>query len=93
MAVMKDVAKVTVLREGSKVTSLPVTRLVVSSEWSVQNVTVKTADTKVVRVVTQGPQGPAGLQNVFVSATDPSKDKDGNLIWGPEQENFVWIRI
>ena len=93
MAVMKDVAKVTVKREGSVVSTAPVTRLVVSSEWRVQNITVKTADTKVVRVVTRGPQGPAGLQNVFVSETDPSKDENGNLIWGPEQQNFVWIRI
>jgi len=32
-----------------------------------------------------GPQGPPGLQNVYVSETQP--------VWGPEEEGFIWAEI
>ena len=41
------------------------------------------------QVEVPGPQGPAGLQNVYVQANDPSAEYG----WGPEQEGFIWAQI
>lgn len=46
---------------------------------------------EIVEVQVPGMQGPRGVQNVYVSQTDPSKDELGNTIWGEEQEGYVWI--
>lgn len=40
----------------------------------------------VAEVAVPGPQGPPGLQNVFVQPTDPSAG------WGAGQTNFIWIQ-
>lgn len=40
---------------------------------------------QVVTIEVPGPQGPPGVQNVYVQSTDPSTG------WGVEEENYVWI--
>lgn len=50
-------------------------------------------DVEVVEIVTQGQQGRPGLQNVFVSETNPALDENGNVVWGAEQKNFIWVKI
>jgi hypothetical protein len=39
-----------------------------------------------------GIQGPPGVQNLYVQSDDPSKDGNGNTIWGTEQTNYIWIQ-
>jgi hypothetical protein len=56
-------------------------------ELTVQN------EVGVVEVTTPGPQGPAGLQNVYVQATDPSKDSNGDTVWGSAETNYIWIPV
>jgi hypothetical protein len=41
--------------------------------------------------IVTGPQGPPGLQNVFIQESDPSKDENGNTIWGMNELNRIWI--
>ena len=40
-----------------------------------------------------GLQGPAGNQNVYTGTNDPSKDADGNTIWGAEETGNVWLKV
>lgn len=44
-------------------------------------------DTVVTEVQVPGIQGAPGVQNVYVSSTDPSTG------WGPEQSGYVWIKV
>lgn len=42
-----------------------------------------------IEVTVQGPQGPPGLQNVFVQTENPALQYG----WGPEQENYIWLEV
>lgn len=56
----------------------------------VQTVEV-TVDTEIATAVIEvpGPQGPAGLQNVYVQANDPAVEYG----WGAEEAGFIWAQI
>lgn len=43
----------------------------------------------VVKELVTGPQGPAGLQNVYVQTDDPAIEYG----WGMEQKDFIWIPV
>lgn len=59
----------------------------ISADITVPN-TISSIDIQV-----PGMQGPAGNQNVFSGTTDPSKDVDGNTVWGAEEEGNVWLKV
>lgn len=55
------------------------------------SVTVQTAGAvgPLLTAIETGPQGRPGLQNVFVQSNDPAVENG----WGPEQTNYIWIKI
>lgn len=64
--------------------------LVSTTEFgTISQVNIVVEGQSVTEVVTAGPQGPPGLQNVYIQTNDPSVEFN----WGPEEEGFVWIQI
>jgi hypothetical protein len=44
---------------------------------------------QLVEVVSEGPQGPKGVQNVYIQSNDPSVQFN----WGPAEEDYIWIKV
>ena len=53
-----------------------------------ETVTITPTPATIVQVTTEGPQGPPGLQNVYIQSNDPAVE----FGWGPEEEGFVWLQ-
>lgn len=88
MSTVFDVTGISV--DGGATTALiaGVDQVTITDATSIPNVTVSVPDpVDTVTVEVPGIQGPPGLQNVFVSSTDPSAG------WGAAQTGFIWIQI
>jgi anion-transporting ArsA/GET3 family ATPase len=88
---LADIASFTV--ENTTIAVEDVTASVVVSVEPAMEIQVTTETTvgPVLTEIVTGPQGPPGAQNLYVQAADPSKDENGNTIWGAAETNYIWI--
>lgn len=64
-------------------------QVTVQVDQPVSTVTI-TADSgpEVLQIEVPGPQGPPGLQNVYIQTNDPSIEYS----WGMDEKDFIWIQ-
>ena len=86
MSTVFDAASITVAElplTGLGVAPSSITITVPTTVTSVSLTAPNTAGSIDIQV--PGPQGPPGLQNVYMSETQP--------LWGPEEEGYIWAEI
>jgi hypothetical protein len=89
MSTVFDINAISV--NGGTTTSIGVaiTEVVITDAMVVPNIDINIqAEPETIEIQVPGVQGPPGLQNVYVGPDDPSVLYG----WGPEEENFIWIR-
>ena len=93
MSSVLDVSTITVAEQATENGFEPA-EVIFTNSLEVQSIDISLeSDVDTVEIVTEGPQGRPGLQNVFVSETNPALDENGNVVWGAEQKNFIWVKI
>ena len=89
MSTVFDVNALTVNGSGTTSMGTSITDIVITDATIVPNVDIiVNSEVESIEVQVPGPQGPPGLQNVYVGPTDPSVLYG----WGPEETDFIWIR-
>lgn len=86
MGLITDVTSLEIEGEDPIAVSSQTTTVTIQDAFSVPDITITPATgPEIVEVQVAGPQGPPGLQNVYIQETAPD--------WGPEQEGFIWAEI
>jgi hypothetical protein len=68
--------------------SVPTTITLQDSLTPMQVALTVNTSPEIVAVEIPGPQGPPGLQNVYVQTTDPAVQYS----WGAAEANYIWIQ-
>jgi hypothetical protein len=90
MGLITEVTVLDIEGEDPIAVSASITDIVVQDAFVAPDLTLTPATgPEIVEVQVAGPQGPAGLQNVYVQENDPAVE----FGWGAEEEGFIWAQI
>jgi hypothetical protein len=87
MSTVFDAAAISVAESPNSALGVAPSTIAITVPTTVTSVSIAAPNTtSSVDIQVPGPQGPPGLQNVYVSDTPPTG-------WGPEEEGFIWAQI
>lgn len=90
MGLISDVTDLEIEGEDTISIAAAVSSITIEDAFAVPDITITPfAGPEILEVQVAGPQGPPGLQNVYIQSNDPAVE----FGWGAEEAGFVWIQI